>query len=334
MSLRARLAASERIRLRAFVNEWISDALPKHRKYLKHSEPEFIKSRNLWRVGLNANGCGRCVGHVWAALDEGVVDAVAPSLVERKIDDLLHEKKNPKPLPREISGENYSFYLGDGISAAQKLQDNEIDLLLTDPPYGISKAYTCETQVPRRLRNNGRDFIMPKGHFGDWDAIPLSWLEVVLPKVGGWVVTFCAHAQIGEYQEVLTDHKFVAVGAMVWKKTNPVPFNHRFKPVNSWEAIVVGKRPRTKFNGHVVHNVFLYKSPSPRVRIHPTQKPLPLLEEFVGLFTDPGDLVFDPFGGAATTLIAASKHGRRAVSYELEPEIYQTAGRRILDAFA
>ena len=78
---------------------------------------------------------------------------------------------HPDPLPQDpLIGDGYEFRLADGIEAAQALDDRSVALLLTDPPYGISVAYTCEGQVPRRLRKDGRDFIMPKGRFGEWDA--------------------------------------------------------------------------------------------------------------------------------------------------------------------
>ena len=144
-------------------------------------------------------------------------------------------------------------------------------------------------------------------------------------------MTFCAQAQIGEYCQILQDHKFVAVGTIVWQKTNPVPFNHKYKPVNAWEALVVGKRPGTKFNGKMVHNVFLYKSPSPQQRIHPTQKPLDLIKRLVELFSNEGELVFDPFAGSATTLIAAATMNRKALSYERDPAIFEPACGRLND---
>ena len=156
---------------------------------------------------------------------------------------------------------------------------------------------------------------MPRGHFGAWDdesVQPEVWTGAVLPKVGGWAVIFCAQAQIGEYTELLKTHRFNSVGTLVWQKTNPVPFNHKYKPINAWEALVVGKRPGTPFNGRVVHNVFVCKSPSPHDRIHPTQKPLPLLKQFIELFSSEGGLVFDPFAGSASTLIAARRLERRA----------------------
>ncbi len=324
------LDVAEKIRLRASVNEWVSETLPEHRKYIKHSEPQYVESSSLWRVDLSANRASALIGSLMIARDATIVTPDNLNQMICRLEKAISLSRDEAKYPALITGENYRFVLGDGIEGARGFSDGQIDLLLTDPPYGISKSYTCEKQVPRRLRNNGRDFIMPKGNFGDWDNIdPTTWLNAILPKVGGWAVSFCGHAQIGEYQRILYEHKFVAIGAMVWQKTNPVPFNHKYKPINAWEAIVVGKRPGTKFNGSVVHNVFTHKSPSPQIRIHPTQKPLALMERFIDLFTDPGDLVFDPFAGGATTLIAASRNGRDSVSYEKEENIYQAACARI-----
>jgi site-specific DNA-methyltransferase (adenine-specific) len=248
------------------------------------------------------------------------------------LDPIIQQRYNSETnIDGIIVGDGYEFRLGDGVEGSKLLKNQSIDLLLTDPPYGISNPYVCETQISRRLRNDGSDFIMPKGSFGDWDnhVNPKAWTDAVLPKVGGWAVIFCAQAQIGEYCDILKQHKFVAVGPMVWQKTNPVPFNHKYKPVNAWEAIVIGKRPGTKFNGHVVHNVFTCKSPSPQERIHPTQKPLPLLKEFVELFSGQGELVLDPFAGSATTVIAALEANRLVIAYEKDGEIYQQASNRI-----
>ena len=209
-----------------------------------------------------------------------------------------------------------------------------MDLLLTDPPYGISNPYTCESQIPRRIRKDGSDFIMPRGEFGEWDYgfSPTSWTDVVLPKVRGWAVIFCAQSQIKEYSDILQRHKFNAVGTLVWHKTNPVPFNHKFKPINAWEAAVIGKRPGTKFNGKTVHNVFTYKSPSPQQRIHPTQKPLPLFEHLVDLFSSSKNLVLDPFAGSGTTVIAAMKMSRRVLAYENNKRYYDDAILRISES--
>jgi DNA modification methylase len=331
------LTPSQKIKIKAAANDWISKNLPIDRKLIIHSAPEYNEVSRVWNIGLttrNRNGRQVTVGNLVVDNNACIVKAQAPQSISARISQLLEGFQEPLAIFQDtvLDGEGYEFRLDDGVECSKTLVDGTVDLLLTDPPYGISNSYTCENQVPRRLRKNGTDFIMPKGNFGDWDGAiePREWANIVLPKVGGWAVIFCAQAQIGEYSDVLKSHKFNAVGTLVWHKTNPVPFNHRYKPINAWEALVVGKRPGTKFNGSVVHNVFECKSPSPQQRIHPTQKPLPLIEEFIQLFSGEGDRVFDPFAGSATTVIAARRHGRRVLAYEKDPKIFRLACDRVV----
>ena len=331
------LTVEQKIKIRATANQWISSNFPKHRKYLSHSTPQFSAADRAWETTVltqNLNGHSQHLGRLLFNSNAEILLADHPANIRHELQSLLNQRAPSPEYDEALIGRNYEFRLGDGIAGAQLIHDYSIDLLLTDPPYGISKEYTCERQVPRRLRKNGTDFIMPKGNFGEWDApiSPGEWTEQILPKVRGWFVTFCAQAQIGEYCKILEQHKFVAVGTLVWQKTNPVPFNHKYKPINAWEAIVIGKRPGTKFNGHVVHNVFVCKSPSPQQRIHTTQKPLPLIKEFIELFSDKGDFVYDPFAGSATTLIAAMEMRRKVIAYEKDRAIYESACGRILSA--
>lgn len=328
------LSLEKKLKIRAVANEWISENFPTNRKYLLHSTPVFDEAEGAWKTTIsthNLNGHSEDVGSLLIDDELRIIQSAEPAQVNQQLAALQMSDDPQLPLFAALIGKNYQFRFGDGIEAAKALPDQSIDLLLTDPPYGISKRYTSEKQVPRRLRKDGTDFIMPKGDFGNWDRAvsPRDWTNVVLPKVRGWFVTFCAQAQIGEYCEILKEQKFVAVGTLVWQKTNPVPFNHRYKPINAWEALVIGKRPGTKFNGSVVHNVFVYKSPSPQQRIHTTQKPLALMQRFVELFSDEGDFVYEPFAGSATTVIAASGMGRKILAYEKDPQIFQSACERL-----
>ncbi|MCY3907260.1 MAG: DNA methyltransferase [Anaerolineaceae bacterium] len=334
------VSLEQKLQMRATVNEWISKSFPTHRKHLLHVPPIYSESDRAWAVDLTSRKNGKRssnLGRLLITDDASIVDAPDPKIVLELLQIIILEAELVQQhldFGDEYTTDGCKFRLGDGIEGASALLDRSVDLLLTDPPYGISRRYTSESQVPRRLRKNGTDFIMPKGFFGEWDreVDPQAWTRVVLPKVNGWAVIFCAQEQIGEYSEILKRHKFVAVGTLVWQKTNPVPFNHKFKPVNAWEALVVGKRPGTKFHGKLVHNVFVCKSPSPQQRIHPTQKPLSLVKEFVDLFSYQGELVFDPFAGSATTMIAALQTGRRALAYEKDPRIFQLACERILES--
>ncbi len=327
-------SVQETLQIRAAVNKWISDGFPELRRYLSHAQPK-LGHDGTWRVTLLYKSNERFISLGELVVDENCNVALTHGMAETIV-SRLQEELAPRPPDAvtgiDLEGNYHRFCHGDGISGAAKLDNRSVDLLLTDPPYSISNPYICEGQVPRRLRKDGRDFIMPKGHFGEWDYefSPEEWTTVVLPKVKGWAVIFCAQEQIGEYSQILRSHKFVAVGTLVWQKTNPVPFNHTHKPINAWEALVIGKRPGTKFNASLVHNVFVHKSPSPQERIHPTQKPVGLISQFIELFSNREDLVLDPFAGSATTVVAAVALHRRVLAYENDASLFQAACKRII----
>lgn len=323
----------QKIDIKAAVNDWMSANLGEVRTALALGKPsQFAASRWLVPLVVKRGRVVRTIGEVH--LNDGMDVIYAPDV--EALARAVRQAEQPRLAGKELrvrrSSDDFGLFYGDGIAGTATMMDKSVDLLLTDPPYSISNAYTCERQIPRRLRTDGGDFIMPKGDFGTWDRdfSPQAWTDVVVPKVRGWAVIFCAQAQIGEYVEILRSHGFNAVGTIVWHKTNPVPFNTRFKPVNAWEAGVVGKRPGTKFHGTgTVHNVFTCKSPSPQNRIHPTQKPLGLFRELTQLFSKRGDLLLDPFAGSATTVCAALELRRNVIAFESDERHYRAACDRL-----
>ncbi len=321
-----------KIQIKAVANKWMSDNLNGERVLLSLGVLKKEIETNTWAVELLAKSISKqAVGTLRVDAHGHVVQVTDVKQIVKGLVDVGQSRDQDSSRVTQRHAWERGLFYGDGIEAARRLENQSIDLLLTDPPYVISNAYTCQKQIPRRLRKDGSDFIMPKGDFGEWDRSfdPRAWAEVVLPKVTGWAVIFCSHTQIAEYSVLLREHGFNAVGTIVWHKTNPVPFNHRFKPINAWEAGVIGKRPGTKFHGHAVHNVFTCKSPSPQQRIHPTQKPCGLIRELMELFSRKGDLVLDPFAGSGTTAYVALELGRKVLAYENNAEHYDAARRRL-----
>ncbi len=327
LSIRGKKTANK-TKLKFVCNTWLNNSLGTLRTSAIAGNPKWV--RNSWHITIHLNDSTKSkIGSMKIDENMEVVSHTAIKELKRLL------KKQSKTISKHHSDEftikNHSLVYADSLVECMKLRDKSIDLLLTDPPYGISSPYSAEKQIPRRVRTNGGDFIMPKGEFGTWDHdfSPKKWTDIILPKIKGWTVIFCSHVQIKEYSDILSEHGFVAVGALVWHKTNPVPFNHKFKLLSAWESAVVGKRPSTKFNGKSVHNVFTYKSPSPHHRIHPTQKPLPLMEELIQLFTDKKDTVLDPFSGSATTTIASMIHDRKSLAFENNREYYDLSVDKI-----
>jgi site-specific DNA-methyltransferase (adenine-specific) len=89
------------------------------------------------------------------------------------------------------------------------------------------------------------------------------------------------------------------------------------------------KLPKFNNNGKMVFNCMDWPRDNDTEKIHPTQKPVMLLQQLIEIFTDPGDIVIDPVAGSGTTLIAANNCGRKAYGFEINKGFYKDALRLI-----
>jgi site-specific DNA-methyltransferase (adenine-specific) len=98
------------------------------------------------------------------------------------------------------------------------------------------------------------------------------------------------------------------------------------------------KLPKFNNNGKMVFNVMDWESDeigNPLYRkIHPTQKPVKLIEKLISIFTDPGDVVIDPVAGSGSTIIAAENMGRKAYGFEIKKDFYKSANAWIKECQA
>ncbi len=98
-------------------------------------------------------------------------------------------------------------------------------------------------------------------------------------------------------------------------------------------AVLLYRDKLPKFNngGKMVFNCFDYTKDSTTPKIHPTQKPVRLLEDLIRIFTDKGDVVIDPCAGSGSTLLAASNLERKAYGFEIKKQFYKDAIANVLN---
>jgi len=92
------------------------------------------------------------------------------------------------------------------------------------------------------------------------------------------------------------------------------------KIVGATEHAVVlyrDKLPKFNNNGKMIFNWMEWPRDNVTPKIHPTQKPVPLLKKLIEIFTDVGDVVIDPVAGSGTTLLAAEQLGRKSYGFEI-----------------
>jgi hypothetical protein len=119
----------------------------------------------------------------------------------------------------------------------------------------------------------------------------------------------------------------------VWLKPDSAPQFTGDRPGTGWEAVLILHREGKKsWNGGGHHATWVHGVE--RNNVHPTQKPLALVRKWVRDFTDPGDLILDPFGGSGTTAVAATHEGRRCLIVEKEERYCTIIRHRVAEALS
>ena len=213
-------------------------------------------------------------------------------------------------------------YNGDFRHLVEDLPSNCIDLIVTDPPYGIS-------YVPYGCRNASHsNKSLPEIVCGDRYEIALSLVESLcraslkLLKPGGCL---CLSTPAGGRQCILFAQWVSLVSSylrckeiVIWDKMRIGLGTHYRK---SYEPIIVAYKPgaKCKWNGNrSISNILRHPRPNKTMGDHPTPKPVSLMADLVSLHSDCGDIVLDPFAGHGSTLVAAKLLGRRYVGAELD----------------
>lgn len=208
---------------------------------------------------------------------------------------------------------------------------NSVDLILTDPPYTISR----KTGFSKVGKNSVERFALDM-EFGEWDKkIDLDVLAERAYRVlrqGGTAIIWYDLWKLSHLAEAMKRAKFKMLRVLVWQKTNPVPLNMKATYLsNSRELAVVGvKGGKPTFYSSYDDGVYSY--PIPRhngKRIHRTQKPLDLFIKLVEKHSNKGDMVIDPFLGSGTTAVATKKTGRLFAGCDINAAYVQAAQERV-----
>ena len=238
---------------------------------------------------------------------------------------------------------NATMINGDCLEQMKGIGDGTVDLILTDPPYNLGLFMKGRDAGLQRMRDN---FFAVKG----WDDLNADeWAKMMdaffaesarVLKKGGSMIVFMAVIKVETVIDIAQRHGLYYKTTGTWHKTNPMPRNMNLHFINSTEAwlyFTYKKRTGTFNNdGRAVHDFFetsVTPSSEKRYGKHPTQKPVTLLENFVTLLSNEGDVVLDPFMGSGSSGVAAVALGRRFIGCDLEEEYCEISEKRIGEAW-
>jgi DNA modification methylase len=241
---------------------------------------------------------------------------------------------------------------GDCLEVMPKLPAESVDLVFVDPPYYL--------QLPKRklVRWKGTVVEGVSEHwdqfesFEAYDAFTKGWLtqvrRLMKPQATLWVIgTYHNIFRIGT---MLQDLGFWILNDVLWLKTNPVPNFRQVRFTNATETLIwtvkdkAAKGYTINFDqvkaygvGKVGANVWQLPLCTGKERIkgedgkklHPTQKPMRLLERVILTSSSAGDVVLDPMAGMGTTGAVAQQHGRHFIMIEREPSYVAAMEHRL-----
>lgn len=232
---------------------------------------------------------------------------------------------------QRIAALETGIYHGDALQLLKHLPPNSVDLLLSDPPYNTSKANNFHT-----MGRTGINFTWD----GGFDQV--TWLQLVDPalKPGANVVVWNDWKNLGLIAAALEQLGYSIKRDIVWHKTNPFPRNikrsmvqrneHGFWAVKNGAKWTFNPSPDKPYED----GVFTYGIPraSAGRERHEAKKPDDMFRELVRMFSNPRDLVLDPFVGGGTAAYAAEAEGRRHISFESSAKWYAEARIHLMDA--
>lgn len=152
------------------------------------------------------------------------------------------------------------------------------------------------------------------------------------------MILFCAFEQLQYFIELGQRYGFKHYIPLVFRKNfSAQVLKANMKVVGCCEyGLILYKDKLPKFNndGQMIMNCFDWVRESNDIpKIHPTQKPIALLERLIEIFTDKGDVVIDPVCGSGTTLRAAIQKGRKAYGFEIKKNFFNDAKNKMLRSF-
>ena len=243
---------------------------------------------------------------------------------------------------------------GDCLKLMNELPDKSIDMILCDLPYGVLNKGNANAKwdsvIPfdalwasynRIIKDNGAIVLFGSGLFTA--DLMLSnrkmWRYNLIWKKGERVSGFlnANRMPLRNHEDIAVFYKKLPVFHPQMVKCEPHQRNHgrgnlagrtnnncygSFLEVQS--VISDEKFPKSVIDIQPEHKEFL----------HPSQKPVELLEWLIKSYTEPGEVVLDNCMGSGSTCVAAMNCGRAYVGFELEPKYFDIAKRRIADAEA
>jgi len=273
-------------------------------------------------------------------------DELNKLLVEAVNEGLVDEDEAPPPPDEPISKLGDIWQLGShrvmcgdstSIDAVDKLMEGQkADMVFTDPPYGMSYG-GGRARGDHALNKNGGVLIKAHGMIKGDDLEGESLINLVRDAIATCIASSKQGAAYyicftwrtySEFEEAIELGGASVANCIVWDKKSIGLGNANYRPQHEFIFYVKGG---AWYGDRSQSDVWYMSRGATGEYVHPTQKPVELVERAISNSSKPGDLVLDVFGGSGSTLIACEKTSRHCRLVDLDPKYVDVMVKRWQD---
>lgn len=218
------------------------------------------------------------------------------------------------------------LFFGDCLVEMGKLPDGCVDLIATDPPYGINYVTNH-----RNKDFDNRDISRAVQNDGSWDD---EWFGNVVDesyrilRIDSHAYFFCPDETLPAMVQNIR-RKFLFKNILVWKKGNWTAGDLEGAYGKECEFIIFAHKGRRPLIGGRPSSHLAYPRVSPDKTLHSCQKPVPLMSYLIEHSTHPDEIVCDCFAGSGSTAVAALGLGRKFIGWENDKKTFDIAQSRL-----
>lgn len=222
---------------------------------------------------------------------------------------------------------------GDCFELMRTLDDNSVDLIVTDPPYDVhTDPGKCKNDLMRSIKNMGNDLIehtdITKGY--DIETFGNEALRI-MKNIN--IYFWCNKKQIIDYLDFWVKGQGCKYDILFWKKSNPMPTYNKKYMTDVEYCLYFHKNAYLQPECYDDASLCFFGGINIKDKNdfgHPTIKPIEMMERLVRNSSKVGDVVLDPFMGSGTTGAAAIKNNRSFIGFEIDDHFFEIAEKRIM----
>ena len=208
---------------------------------------------------------------------------------------------------------------GDCLERMKEIEDGSVDMILTDPPYGM--------KYKRHIKKPRYDEIINDNNL-NWMPSAFDEFKRVLKRNAN-IYIFCSWHNVDIFKNEL-QKRFHVKNMLIWNKGGCGMGDLRTDYGGVYEILffcVNNSGNQRNLNGKRDSNILNFKRSGNK--LHPTEKPVALMEYITNKSTDEGCVILDPFMGSGTTGVACKNLNRSFIGIEMDDKYFEIAKERI-----